>query len=105
MATKVGRSTEDWEREVGLQVRRARLGLDIDQISLARAANISVGALKNLESGSGSTLRTLIRTVRALGREDWLESFDPAPAVSPLALARATEGIKEPTRASRRKGV
>lgn len=95
------KSTEDWEREVGGQFRRARLRADIDQVTLAAKANVSVGALQNLESGRGCTLRTLIRVARALGRTDWLESFEPDPGLSPLAFARAIEGQREPQRASR----
>jgi len=90
------------EVEFGAQVRRARLLADVDQRALAAAANISPGTLVNLESGKGSSLRTLIKVLRALGREDWLETLEPEPAVSPLAVARAAEGRKEPRRVSRR---
>lgn len=103
MATERLLSTEDWEAEVGAQIRRERLSADIDQVSLASTANVSLSALKNLESGRGVTLKTLIRVVRALGREEWLASLSPEPAVSPIALARAMDGLREPKRASVRK--
>lgn len=90
------------EASLGAQVRRARLYEDMTQAELADQANISPVTLANLESGRGSTLRTLIKVVRALGREDWLELLEPIPTVSPLALARAADGLQEKRRASRR---
>lgn len=90
------------EAEFGAQVKRARLLADIDQRSLAAAANISVPTLAKLERGKGSTLTTLIKVLRALGRDDWLETLEPAPTVSPLALAREAAGLQEPQRVSRR---
>ena len=91
------------EVEFGAQVRRARLLADIDQVSLADAANISPVTLANLEKGGGSTLKTLIKVLRALGRDDWLETLEPVPAVSPIALAREAAGQREPQRVSRRR--
>lgn len=95
-------SPADWEVRLGEQIRRARLFADIDQVSLAAKANISVRALANLENGRGSQLRTLIRVIRALDREDWLDSLEPAPEFSPLALLREREGQREPKRVARR---
>ncbi|MFA5775734.1 MAG: helix-turn-helix transcriptional regulator [Ilumatobacteraceae bacterium] len=80
-------STRDWERELGLNVRSMRLHQDRTQLELAEDANISLSALKNLESGRGSALRTLILVARALGRTDWLESFAPPKSlISPMKL-------------------
>lgn len=90
------------EAEFGAQIRRARLLDDIDQRALADAANISPTTLMKLEKGRGSTLSTLFKVLRALGREEWLETLEPAPSVSPLALAREAEGVQEPQRASRK---
>ena len=57
---------------LGSALRAARLAQNIDQLTLARQAGVSETALKNLESGGG-TVRTLIRVIRALGREGWLD--------------------------------
>lgn len=89
----VARTVEEWEREVGAQIRAARIDADLDQESLARIAGVSVGAVRNLERGYGSSLATLIRVVRALDRTDWLEALAPQVAVSPLdTLAQARRG-------------
>lgn len=103
MSVHVG-LTEDIERELGAQVKALRLSLNVDQASLAKRANVSLGALKNLENGHGSTLRTLVRVARALDRLDWLLDFHREPTVSPIARLRAEQGIKRPRRASPRRG-
>jgi transcriptional regulator with XRE-family HTH domain len=95
--------TDEWESALGAQIRAARLAADIDQQSLARDANVGVSALQSLEAGKGSTLRTLIRVVRALGLEEWLDTLYETSPTSPLALARAQAAERPPQRASRRR--
>jgi transcriptional regulator with XRE-family HTH domain len=83
------RTTEQWEFEIGVRLRQIRLSRNITQEGLASSANISVGAVKQLEAGRGSKLQTLIQVVRALGLEQWLESLQvPNSAFSPIALLR-----------------
>ena len=90
-------TSDEWELRFGDQVRRARVSARLDQDALAEAANVSVGAVRNLENGRGSSLRTLVRVARALGRQDWLDGFAPEVTVSPMAmLARRQNG--EPQR-------
>lgn len=96
-------TSDEWEQSLGEQLRRARLGQDLDQQQLADRAAVSIGALRNLERGSGSTLRTLVRVARALGREDWLGSFAPAVGVSPIEVYRS--GTKPRTRVYRPRRV
>lgn len=79
-------TADEWESRFGDQVRRARISARLDQATLAAASNVSVGALRNLENGRGSSLRTIIRIARALGRQDWLEGFAPEVTVSPMAM-------------------
>ena len=81
-------STDEWETDLGRQVRRARLAAGLDQLQLSDSASVSIGALRNLERGNGSTIRTLVRVVRALGREDWLAGLAPVAAVSPIDVFR-----------------
>jgi transcriptional regulator with XRE-family HTH domain len=80
---------EEFEAEVGEQIKSLRLKQNIDRATLALRAGCSVSALKNLESGNGSTLRSLITIVRALGREDWLRNVAPMATISPLSLLKA----------------
>lgn len=80
---------EEFEAGVGEQIRSLRLKQNIDRATLALRAGCSVSALKSLESGNGSTLRTLIAIVRALGREDWLRNVAPMATISPLSIPKA----------------
>ncbi|MDR1214977.1 MAG: helix-turn-helix domain-containing protein [Propionibacteriaceae bacterium] len=95
-------TTEEIARDLGRQFRQLRLETDLDQAGLARRANLSVGAVKSLEAGTGSSLTTVIRVARALGREEWLTELRPTPEVSPIAVLRAQQGIRPRLRASRR---
>lgn len=84
--------TDDWEAYLGEQFRKLRIRAEFDQQQLAERAGISAGALKNLESGKGSSLKTLVKVCRALGRTDWLQALAPRIAVSPLQMLRASKG-------------
>src|ERR1017187_90019 len=82
-------TTADWERRLGTDMRRLRLRNRLTQTELAERANVSGSAIKNLEGGKGSSLTTVVRVVRALGRTDWLESLlPPEPAISPMEILR-----------------
>lgn len=80
---------EEFEAAMGAQIRSLRLRQNIDRANLALRAGCSVSALKNLEYGTGTTLRTLIAVVRALGREDWLRHVAPMATISPLSMPKA----------------
>jgi transcriptional regulator with XRE-family HTH domain len=85
-------TTEEWERQLGADVRRLRIQHRLTQAELASHANISLSSVQSLERGGGSSLSTLIRVVRALGRNDWLRSLTPEePKVSPIKLLRERE--------------
>lgn len=76
------------EMEVGLgeKIKLLRLNKNLDQKTLAARAGVSVRALRNLESGAGTTVKTLLSIVRALGRESWLDTVAPVPTVNPLTF-------------------
>jgi transcriptional regulator with XRE-family HTH domain len=94
-AATLGTSTEEWESAIGDQVRALRITANLDQAGLAELAGVSLGAVKAAEQGKGSTLRTLVRLVRALGREEWLDSLAPQPTISPIDVLRSR---REPRR-------
>lgn len=97
------RTTEEFEAGLGAQFKALRLQENLDQATIAERANVSLSALKALEAGRGSSLRTVVRVARALDREAWLDEFHHQPSISPLALARAQEGLRFPQRASPRR--
>lgn len=90
------RTIEEWEALIGEQVRNARIASDLDQKRLSELANVSVAAVSNLERGKGSSLKTLIAVVRAVGRTDWLESLAPPVTVSPIQVLRAKQRSPRP---------
>jgi transcriptional regulator with XRE-family HTH domain len=99
----MGYTTEEWEARLGRQVRAERLRRGIDQASLASTANISTPSLSALENGAGSRLGTLVRVVRALGREEWLDGLAPMTDISPLALLRDKDRAAPRQRAPRQR--
>jgi transcriptional regulator with XRE-family HTH domain len=85
------RTIEEWEALIGEHVRNVRIASDLDQQRLSELANVSVGAVSNLERGKGSSLKTLVAVVRAVERTDWLESLAPPITVSPIQMLRAKQ--------------
>lgn len=85
-----GRTDTEWLRQLGDEFRVCRIDADLTRDELARLASVSVRSIGNLELGHGSTFKTAIRILRALGRTDWLlELADTDPQVSPIAALRA----------------
>ena len=98
------RTVGEWEATLGDQVRRVRIARDLDQARLAELADVSVGAVSNLERGKGSSLHTLIAVLRALGRADWIETLAPTVGVSPMQLLRSKRRTPQPrARVSRKR--
>ena len=96
------KTVEEWESELGEQMRALRLRANLDQVSLAERAGIGLTAVKNLESGKGATVKTLIKALRALDRADWLSSLSPPVSISPLQMLK-TKPARQ--RASRRRAT
>ena len=95
-------TVEEWEQRLGGQVRAARVAAKWTRRRLAALANVSVTALSNLERGKGSSLKTLVATVRALGRTDWLQSPGPARHRVTAAAAQGQGGHSPQHRRVRR---
>ena len=76
----------DLQTDLGHRVRQLRLSRNLDQRTVADKGGISLRALSKLENGQGSTLETLLRTLRALDYVKGIEMLAPQPTVNPLAL-------------------
>ena len=92
------KSTVELQRELGRRIRRLRLSRNLDQRTVAERGGITRAALQNLEAGRGSSVRTLLRTLKALNYLEGIEILAPEPAVNPLALLHSP---KPPERARR----
>src|SRR5271155_749998 len=88
MSTAVFRTPQELQVVLGERVRKLRLSRNIDQRTTAEKAGLSEKALRNLESGRGSTVETLLRTLKALDSLNGIELLAPEPTVDPLAMLR-----------------
>jgi transcriptional regulator with XRE-family HTH domain len=89
MEYELSMTTQEWEKRLGVEVRRLRVARGLTQVDLAQRANVSISTIRYLEAGRGSSLSTLIRVAKVLDRTAWLASFAPVePSVSPMELLR-----------------
>ena len=93
MATRL--TTVEWEAQLGQHLRALRLRQNIDQRQLAERADVALNVVKKLEGGKGSTVTSLIKVLRALGREEWLGTLAPQVTVSPLQLLKDKKPVRQ----------
>ncbi|MDA8358869.1 MAG: helix-turn-helix transcriptional regulator [Actinomycetota bacterium] len=94
--------SEELERKLGGRIRALRVARRLTQTELAELANVSVGALKHLEGGAGATTTTLVKVLRALDQERWIDTLGRAPeAFNPLRALEARQRAAMPARATR----
>ena len=80
---------------LGQRLQRERLNQNITQARLAEQAGISRRTLVAAEKGEGTTLDTLIRLLRGLGKLGQLDQFLPEPPVSPIQLAKLNGKVRQ----------
>ena len=76
------------QTELGARVQRERLNRNQTQAELATKAGVAERTVRYLEGGRQTSLETLIRVLRALGKLDGFDALLPEPGVSPLQLAK-----------------
>lgn len=86
--SRMCQTPEEMGAVLGERLKTLRVHRNLDQVTLSARAGVSVRALRNLESGNGSSLHTLLVVLRALGREQWLETIAPVSTINPLMLTR-----------------
>lgn len=94
-------TADEIEVALGERLKTLRVHRNLDQKTLAERAGISVRTLRNLETGSGSSLRTLIQVVRVLGRESWFETIAPVASINPLMLTRTASPRQRASKAKK----
>lgn len=97
----VNLTPEEMEIGLGEKLKALRLSRNLDQKTLAERAGVSVRALRSLESGQGSTIKTLVSVLRALGRQEWFNSIAPVATINPLALTREAQPRQRASRPRR----
>jgi transcriptional regulator with XRE-family HTH domain len=88
MVDNVFRTADELQTALGERLRRLRLSRNIDQRTVAERAGLSETALRNLESGRGSTVETLLRTLKALDYLQGIDMLAPEATIDPLAMLR-----------------
>ena len=101
MSELVFMSPAELQIELGKRVRQLRLSRNLDQQTTAEKAGVSKAAYRNLEGGRGSSVQTLLRTLKALDFLQGIEMLAPEATVNPLALLRTS---KPPQRVRRPRG-
>lgn len=85
------KTPNELQATLGERLKRLRLHRNLDQRTTAEKAGISERALRNLENGHGSTVETLLRTLKALDHLQGLDMLAPEASVNPLALLRQSK--------------
>ena len=89
-------SATEWEIAIGRAISKMRRAQGKSQKEFAQIAGLSASAIKKIEGGDGSTMRSLILIAGALGRSEWLSSFATTePTISPLSLFMKQEKAKQ----------
>lgn len=71
-------------REIGSRLEALRKSRRLTQAEAARLSGIGRRTLYNAEQGNNPTLLTVMRLLRTYGRLGAIDTFIPAPEVSPL---------------------
>ena len=82
------KTPEELQEQLGKRLKLQRIARNYSQMELAKKAGVSLKTLRNLEHGNGSSVETLIRTLKALDATNVLDQLAPMPTVSPLAVLR-----------------
>ncbi len=102
MTKTLFRTPNELQHLLGERLRGIRLNRNMDQLSTAEKAGISEKALRNLESGRGSTVETLLRVLKALDYLQGLDALAPEASVNPLELLRQPRAPQRARRVTKR---
>ena len=91
MSELIFRTPDELQVALGDRMRRLRLSRNIDQRTTASKAGISEKALRNLEAGRGSSVGTLLRTLKALDYLQGIDMLAPEVTVNPLAMLHSAK--------------
>lgn len=100
MSNLLFQTPDELQIALGERLKRLRLNRNLDQKSTAEKAGISERALRNLESGHGSTVETMLRTLKALDYLQGIDMLAPEASVNPLDLLRQSKAPQRVRRAA-----
>jgi transcriptional regulator with XRE-family HTH domain len=79
---------QELELMLGENIKALRLQKNLDRQALCTRAGVSENALRHLEGGKGATVKTLVKIIKALGKEAWLASIAPQVSINPLHMVK-----------------
>lgn len=91
-------STEELESLLGSHIKTLRLQKNLARQTLCQQAGVSVSALRHLESGNGATVKTLVRVLRALDKENWIFGLAPQISINPLHMVKNNQNRQRASR-------
>lgn len=80
------KTTDELIADIGRDLRALRRDAGLSQALLAEKAGISERALRNLESGQGSSLGSFIGVLKALRQDGVLQALALREEVSPMQM-------------------
>jgi transcriptional regulator with XRE-family HTH domain len=101
MSDIIFKTPDELQAALGERLKRLRLNRNLDQRATAEKAGISERALRNLESGHGSTVETLLRVLKALDYLQGIDMLAPEASVNPLDLLRQSKAPQRVRRAAK----
>ena len=84
--------------EIGRRLRRERLDRNLTQAELASRSGVSEDTIRSIENGYNTSIKTLIRLLRAMGLVGRIESLVPEPGLSPIQVARMQGRVRQRAR-------
>lgn len=98
------RTPEELQIDLGSRVRAQRIHRRMTQAEVAAKAGVGLRSVIALEKGTGSTVETFVRVLKALGAEDLITELLPEPEISPMAMLLKRSKPVLRVRHSRRQG-
>ena len=81
--------------KIGKNLRQMRLNKNISQAQLAEMSGINRVTISRIESGSDTTLTTVVQILRALGRLDIFNVFVEEAQISPLQVLKMKKKLRQ----------
>ena len=82
-------------KEIGNRLKNYRLRKNCTQEELAKKSGISMGSVHKIESGKAVSFAIVVSAMRTLRLLDNLETFIPAPSISPVDLLKWRGKIRQ----------
>jgi transcriptional regulator with XRE-family HTH domain len=87
-------SPEELTLKIGRDIRNLRVLKNINRHTLCSTAQVSMSALRKLETNGKASIQTLVKVLQALDKTDWLLNLSPQISINPLDMTRRGKSRK-----------